>query len=156
MSNVKRTRNPEFEKAIKEMAAKKEVAKVGFLGGKDYENGESVAGVAAEQEYGNPAKRIPSRSFMRTTQAEKKDEWKIAMQDFAKDIVNGKMTIHDALEGIGAVAAGDMREKISTITEPKLSERTLAERKERGNSSTKPLVDTALMFSTLTHAVEAE
>jgi hypothetical protein len=49
---------------------------------------------------------------------------------------------------------GDIRQTITEITTPPLSEFTLEQRLERGNSSEKPLNDTGYMLATLTSVVQ--
>lgn len=51
------------------------VGKVGFFPSSKYEDGTPVAYVAIIQEFGSPEQGIPPRSFMRTTIAEKQNEW---------------------------------------------------------------------------------
>ena len=62
--------------------------------------------------------------------------------------------------GLGQLAAGDIRKKISEIQQPPLQEATVKARKRRykdrkttGNL-TKPLVDTAVMVNSVTNTVE--
>lgn len=120
----------------------------------------SVAHVAAIQEFGYAPKKIPPRSFMRTTIAEKQVSWKKIAYYGAQQIVAGKASASSMMEKIGAKAAGDIRRKIGTITQPPLRPATIARRlASRSNTSTlgkldKPLVDTRLMINTLTHSVE--
>ena len=51
------------------------VAQIGFPSGINYEDGTSVAYVAAIQEFGAPAVGIPARPFIQPTVKEKKDTW---------------------------------------------------------------------------------
>lgn len=136
--------------------------KVGWLDGAKYETGETIAGVAATQEFGEPSKHIPPRPFFRSTIAEKREEWKKVAEGYAKQIAKGAATTATAMEGIGLKAAGDVRKKIAAIWTPKLSERTIRERRERKagkrtiGALNKPLIDTGVMLGALTNSVEDE
>ena len=161
--------------------AARQVAQVGFLpGGKAYpETGELVAAVAAKQEYGDPASRIPPRSFMRSTISERREEWRELVMDGCKMVAQGKLSIVDVLSGVGLQAEGDVVKKISEIWEPALSPVTIMIRKFKKENrdlhvspavlkqawlrvqagettegiSEKPLVDTGTMLAQITHAV---
>lgn len=144
-------------------------AKIGWFKSAKYEDGTPVAEVAAVQEYGVPSKNIPSRSFMRRTLTENKNNYRSLVQSVAKSILNGKTTPQSGLELIASKVAGDMRKTISQIQEPplkfdtikarldrrklKLSKNKKARKKTIG-SLTKPLIDTGLMYGTLTYHVD--
>ena len=51
------------------------VAQVGLPSGINYEDGTPVAQVAAIQEFGAPAQKIPARPFIRPTVKEQKEQW---------------------------------------------------------------------------------
>ena len=132
------------------------VAQVGFPSGKNYPDGKPIAEVAAQNEFGAPAKRIPARPFMQPTIQEQKDNWSKQIAGGVKQVVLGKMTAFDVLFAVGDLAANDMKAKIADIYSPALSPYTIAKRLEKGNSSTKPLIDTSLMLSYLQHGVAKE
>jgi hypothetical protein len=132
------------------------VAQVGFPSGKNYPDGTSVAYVAAIQEFGAPAVGIPPRPFMQPTVAAEKDKWTKEIAAGAVLVAAGKATAFDILDAVGFQAANDMKAKIATIFEPPLAEATLAARRRRGNSSTKPLNDTGTMLAWLQHSVAPE
>lgn len=136
------------------------VGKVGWFAGSEYENGVKVALVAAVQEYGYPAGNIPPRPFMRPTIAKQQKEWAGIAQRGAKEILRGSQTSAGIMEAIGLKAAGDIRKMISAIWSPPLSPRTIQARLSRRANKThignldKPLIDTGIMFGTLTNTVE--
>ena len=119
-----------------------------------------VAAVAAQNEYGNPEKHIPPRSFMRTSIIEKENEWRALAESGSRSVLVGKSTVYDVMEKIGLKAAGDIRKKITRIFEPPLSPVTIAARKAKRTNKkttgllTKPLIDTGIMLNTLTNTVE--
>ena len=138
------------------------VGKVGWFEKSKYENDISVAYVATIQEYGYPPQNIPARPFMRPTIIQKQKEWKVIAESGAKAILKGTRTIDNVMEAIGLKAAGDIRKTISLIWSPPLSPLTIQARlRKRSNKKvvgnlTKPLIDTGIMFGTLTNTVEDE
>lgn len=137
----------------------KKRATVGFFDTSTYPDGTPVASVAAIQEFG--AGKIPPRSFMRSTVAEQKEAWKTTLAQGARYVLAGKLTAGQMLDVIGQSAAGQIKEKISSITAPALSEATLYLRQNRidkslpVNTSNKPLVDTSYMLDSVDSKVEA-
>lgn len=130
---------------------------VGWLESARYDDNTPVAGVAAVHEFGSMVKGIPPRPFMRTAQAENKNTWRAVIRNGAKSIINGNSTAIQVIDLLGLKVSGDIRRKISTITEPALKESTVkAKQRKLANSATvgsldKPLVETGLMLSTLTY-----
>ncbi len=123
---------------------------VGFFRGATYPDGTPVATVAAVQEFGND--RVPARSFMRTTIAEKGRKWP---QAAASALKATGCNAHQALEAMGAEAAGDMRSKIAEITEPPLAPSTIKQRiKKKSKNPEKPLIDTGTMAGLLRYQVD--
>ena len=149
--------------ALKELASKK-VGKVGWFEKSRYpdEDATQVAYVAAQNEYGNPNKNIPARPFMRPTIAAQENTWKKVAEQGARNILKGNQTSGDALEMLGLKAAGDIKKTISKILTPPLAQSTINARLARHSDKqtvgklTKPLIDTGLMFATLTNTVEDE
>jgi hypothetical protein len=159
-SRVKGEGRKHLEVAFKQRALHGKVGKVGWIKRNNYPNGTSVAHVAAIQEFGYAPKRIPPRSFMRTSIAEHQISWKKIAFYGAQKVVAGKASTGYVMEQIGLKAAGDIRKKITTIMHPPLSAATIARRRARYADKstigllTKPLVDTKRMLNTLTNSVE--
>jgi hypothetical protein len=151
-----------LEVALKNLSGK--VAKVGWLEKAKYPEPPNtpVAYVATIQEYGFPAKNIPPRPFMRPTITQKQVEWKEVARRGANAVLKGNSTIEQVMESIGAKAAGDIRKTISNIWSPPLSPRTIARRlakranKKKKGRLDKPLIDTGILFATLTSTIEDE
>jgi len=146
----------DFKKILNEI--NKANLKVGWSNKAQYEDGTFVAVVAAQNEFGNPAKNIPPRSFMRTTVSEKTNEWKSTSANLFKMVFSEQQTPKGALETMGLLVAGNIREKIASITAPALAESTIKSRirgRKVGNKTTsqKPLVDTGYMLNSLTSEV---
>lgn len=97
---------------------------------------------------------IPARPFMRPTISEKKGEWAKIGKQFLK---NGG-SVEGMLNLIGKQAAGDIVETISKIETPPLKKSTIKARNgsyesKSSESSTKPLVDTKRLISSISHIV---
>lgn len=152
-----------LEVALRELNNKK-VGKVGWFEKSRYPDKDAtpVAFVAAQNEYGNPNQNIPARPFMRPTIIAQQETWKKVAEQGARNILKGTQTSSDVLEMIGLKASGDIRKTISKITTPPLRERTIQARLARYKDKTtignltKPLIDTGLMYGTLTNVVEDE
>lgn len=127
--------------------------KVGFLESSVYpDDGQSVAYVAAINEYGCPEKNIPARPFMRPTIADKKGEWVGIVNGLIKQgMQSGVMP--DVLDSVGLAMAGDIKQAIADVKTPPLSAGTLAARRKRGNGSSKPLNDTGYMIASVQSVV---
>lgn len=134
-------------------------ARIGWDQHAVYPNGTSVALIAAQNEYGNPAKNIPPRSFMRTTIAEKSSVWRKDARFFGSKVIEGKLTAHQMMEGMGLKIAGNVRAKITEIWEPPLAPGTIYARAHRKAKKTvtsslaKPLIDTGKMLNSLSNEV---
>lgn len=161
---IKRVKTKEAQRlqvALKNLDGK--VGKVGWVHASQYiESRESVAAVAAQNEYGNPNKHIPARPFMRPTIEAESVNWSKIIEHGSKQVLKGNQTIGDVFETVGLKAAGDIRKTITKITTPPLSPVTIAARLNRRKDKntignlTKPLVDTGIMLGTLTNTVEDE
>lgn len=127
--------------------------KVGFIDGATHtESGESIAQIAAWNEYGDPANNQPPRPFFRSAINDHEKEW---AETLSKSIQAGH-SVDQALEFIGAQIRGDVQVSISTLMEPALSDATLhirRTRKKRPTDSTKPLVDSGDMFGDVKYEV---
>lgn len=153
----------QLEFALKNLDGK--VGKVGWFEKSQYpeeKNRKSiaVATVAAIQEYGDSTRGIPPRPFMRPTIAQQQLVWSKIAEDGAKAILKGKSDVGAVMEAIGLKAAGDIRKTISSIWTPPLSPYTIQARLAKRNNKShvgnlnKPLIDTGIMFNTLTNTVE--
>ncbi|MEH0703162.1 hypothetical protein HPO94_12120 [Citrobacter portucalensis] len=127
--------------------------KVGFIDGVVHEHSnETVAQIAAWNEYGQPENNQPPRPFFRNAINEHEKEWQSAL---AKMIRSG-MDVDQALDVLGGQIQGDVRISISELMDPPLSPATLKirrTRKTRRTDSTKPLVDSGEMFDGVSYEV---
>jgi hypothetical protein len=138
-----------LEKRLSELAAK--VSRpanlsVGFIENSTYPDGASVPMVAAIQEFGAPARKIPPRPYFRNMIADKSPGWGDAIAAVLK--ANG----YDAtrtMEQVGAGIKGQLQQSIVDTNAPALSPATVARK-----GSAKPLVDTGQMLNSVDYKVE--
>lgn len=157
-------------------------ARVGWFETAKYENGTPVAGIAMVQEFGSPAARIPPRSFIRTTIAQKRNAWRQGVGIASARSLRGQSDPLEIMEALAMTAAGDFRKKITEIWAPPLKPETVMRRIRRLSayrdlktrsgkirhmkrrlrrrrdftiplSINKPLVDTGMMLDSLTYDV---
>ena len=125
-----------------------------------YPDGERVAVIAAQNEFGNPALKIPPRPFMRPAQSENMSMWKTKMAEGIKASFNNTKTVGEVFEAIGLLVAGGIRTAITKVTSPALKTATVKARlrgtkqgKAVSLTAAKPLVDTGYMLNSLTSEV---
>lgn len=154
MKIVRKTNSQHFEQAIKDISTT--AGRIGWTSNIRYQDGTPVASVAAQNEFGNPAKKIPARPFMRPTAHQKGGEWRDNIAKGSKLVLMGKRTVAVVLEQALLQALGDIKKTISEITTPPLSQKTIDARlskmrdgKTIGNL-TKPLVETKYMLNSPT------
>ena len=131
----------------------KKRADVGFFDTAVYPDGTPVAYVATVQEFGSG--RIPPRSFMRSTISEQREAWQATLAQGSRRVLADKLTADQMLDAFGQSVAGQIKEKIASIMAPGLADSTIAARLRRNNTSTKPLVDTGYLISSVDSKVEA-
>ena len=138
--------------AIRDIQSKK--LRVGWFETARYQDGTPVAYVAAIQEFGHGA--IPPRPFMRPTIEAQRQAWRETLRKGAKQVLSERLTFEQMLTAFGMAAAGQVAESIKAVTAPPLSPRTLAARQAKKKTpgvSAKPLIDTSLMFQSVTAQV---
>lgn len=152
--------------------------KVGVLDdGQTYEDGLTVAEIAAVHEFGTEDGRIPERSFVRATfDLESAALTKLAEKLFQR-VVFGKMSTTDALNVLGAQLAADIKRRIQQGIDPPNAMRTALAKVMKGKTrrlfkrpaqnlgealaqagalaAVKPLIDTGRLLNAVTWAVEA-
>lgn len=135
-----------LEKKLLELAQKLGVGaavNVGILAGATYPDGMPVAQNGFWQEFGTS--KMPARSFLRSTVAEKSRGWPDAMAKIAKS--NGydsRKTMASMGEGI----KGQIQHTINTLSSPPLAQSTID---AKGHS--KPLIETAVLLRSIDYEV---
>lgn len=131
---------------IAEKLGEGKILRVGFLEGATYPDGESVAMVAATNEFGNPANNQPPRPFFRNMIAEKSPEWP---EDIGKI---AEATGYDASSMLGLMGErikDQLQGSIRDLMEPALSLVTV---KKKGFS--KPLIETSHMLNSVDYDIK--
>jgi len=144
-----------LQKNIRTIGTK--AAEVGFFENAHYPDGKPVAYIATIQEFGSGA--IPPRSFMRSTANEQRQAWEQKLAQGARKVLAGDMRAEQMLDAIGQMAAGDIKQTITSLTSPPLKPSTIASRLGRKNkpknTSAKPLVDSGVLLSSVESKVVA-
>lgn len=120
-----------LDKALRQLAervSKPAVLRAGFLESARYPDGQSVAEVAAIQNFGAPGAGIPARPFFTNAVKRGSGEW---AGKLAKLLVLTDYDAERALQMMGPVLAFDIQKSITETNAPPLSEVTLQLRKMR-------------------------
>lgn len=125
----------------------------GFFNGPTYPDGKPVHSVAFDNEYGVAQKNQPPRPFIRPTLAVNGRKWIELVRKSAGGAAKGGLDVVGIFDVLGEIVEEDIKKSINRVKSPVLSPRTIAERRERGNGSTKPLEDTMLMYNSVDHRV---
>jgi hypothetical protein len=105
------------------------VVQVGFPKGANYDDGTPVAYVAAIQEFGAPAAKIPPRPFFAPAIKDNEAKWVKSIRGNIAQVTKGNMTADGVLEAVGMVAVGDIHASIENVNSPALSPVTVLLRK---------------------------
>lgn len=90
---------------------------------------------------------VPARSFIREPFAAHRKEYLAALLELVPKVMEGKMTTKRALDLIGLKMATDMKKAIVKGIPPPNAESTIA-----AKGSSKPLIDSGKLLSSITHA----
>lgn len=147
-----------LSQAIKQ--AERISAEVGFLSSATYENGEKVAMVAAQNEYGNLSKHIPPRPFMRPAKNKNVTVWNATFQRAIKQGLRSG-NLKSAFDIVSLQVVGDIKKSIVAVTKPALKPATVEARlrdKKQGKSVSlsvaKPLIDSGYMLNSVNYEVK--
>lgn len=110
---------------------------VGWFESAKYDDGTPVAGIAAQNEFGNPKISIPPRPFIRPTIDNQSEAWAGIAEQGAKALLNGKASINQVLNAIGLKASADIKNSIVNSSFVGLSPITIALRKIRNDDKFK-------------------
>lgn len=105
-------------------------------------------------EYGAPASNIPARPFLIPGVARAQESINGHLQKAAKAAMDGNEEKVDVeLNATGLVAQAGARYEINNGDLAPLSDRTLAERRKRGRTGIKPLIDTGQLRNAITYVI---
>jgi len=120
------------------------VVNVGFLEGATYPGGQSVAEVAAYNEFGT--RSMPPRPFFRRMIVDKSHEWGPAAANL---LISTNYDVHKTLMLVGEGVKGQLQQSINDLTSPPLAQSTI----DRKGFS-KPLIDTSVMINSVDYEVK--
>ena len=143
-----------LEQLIKELETK--AVKVGYFEHSTYTDGTPIAYVAAIQELGYVKGGIPARPTLHPAMEAGTPNYKNGVARAFRNAMAGADLV-TGLNAIGEVAAGDVKQAISSLTTPALKQSTVDARRRRhhaGKASDKPLVDSGQMLQAVTYSVE--
>ncbi len=154
--------------------------KVGWFEDAKYDDGTSIAMIAATQEFGSISRGIPARPFMQPTIEEKGKKWVEELDGQLVGVMKEQISLEGAFKNIGQVIKDNLIEKIQSITTPELNPATVearAKRRFRTNKKgtqtnlrlkkdqtlgeamaglNKPLIDTGKMIRSIKFKVETK
>ncbi len=138
---------------IDKLHAQNAHVKVGVLGtGETAEDGSlTMVELAAIHEFGSPAAGIPERSFIRFTVRNKQDLLNHRITQLATAFVNDKISIEQALGLLGATAAAEIKNSITS----KQIKQDLKPATIKAKGSTTALIDTGRLLQSITWKVES-
>ncbi len=128
---------------------------VGWLESAKYSDSASVAMIAKQNEYGNPALGIPPRPTMRPTVEEKRQEWARLLESGIKALLEGRQTMTNVLKALGMKTTADLKNAIAIYNGLALKDSTVKARmRKKANGKkvgdlTKPLVEEGIMLASL-------
>lgn len=138
-----------LQKRLQELAQNLGDAKtlrVGFLDGATYPDGESVAMVAAANEFGDPGMNRPPRPFFRRMIGEKSPQWG---DDIGKIAVAVKYDASTLFPLMGERIKEQLQGSIREFTDPALAPSTVARK-----GFDKPLIETSHMLNSVDYDVK--
>lgn len=109
------------------------------------------------QETGSPVNNIPARPFLVPGVAAVQDKAIKRLKKGASDALDGDaMAAGRALATVGLMAQSSVRNTINAGIDPPLAPATLAARRRRGRTGTKPLIDSAQMRNAVTYVIRKQ
>lgn len=127
---------------------------VGIPSGEQRDDGPTNAEIGYQNEFGSPANNIPARPHLIPGVAAAQDKAVARLTQAASAAAVGRMSDAERhLHAAGLLAQNSVRRTLTTAAYRPLSERTLAERRARGRTGTKPLIDTGQYRNSITYVV---
>ena len=120
------------------------------------QDGEPInnAALAYVHENGAPEAGIPARPFLKPGIADKQTEIAAALEKTGRAAMDGKPEVVDrGFNIVGLIGQNAVRAKINDGPFTPLAEATLAARRARGRTGTKPLIDTGQLRNSLTYVI---
>lgn len=123
--------------------------------GKSHSGGISMAELAAIHEFGAPNAGIPARPFIGFTFQLRRDELRAFTEKLARQLLNEKLEVRQALGLLGAWGAAQIKRTITQrLVRPQLSESAAGQRTIARKGSSTTLVDTGQLLASISWAVD--
>ena len=127
---------------------------VGVPAGEGRDDGPTNAEIGYQNEFGSPANNIPARPHLLPGVAAVQDKAAAKLTRAADAAASGRVSDAERhLHAAGLLAQNSVRRTLTTTAYRPLSERTLAERRARGRTGTKPLIDTGQYRRSITYVI---
>ena len=127
---------------------------VGVPAGEARDDGPTNAEIGYQNEFGSPANNIPARPHLLPGVAAVQDKVVAKLTQAADAAATGRPSDAERhLHAAGLLAQNSVRRTLTTTAYRPLSERALAERRARGRTGTKPLIDTGQYRRSITYVV---
>jgi len=107
--------------------------------------------IAAVHEFGAPRRRVPERSFIRSTFDDNRGALKNLVTRCYNAVIDGKFTPVQALSTVGEYLVGKTKNKIRNRIPPPLSPATIKAKTVGGKTGDVPLIDTAQLIQSIQH-----
>lgn len=127
---------------------------VGVPAGEARDDGPTNAEIGYQNEFGSPASNIPARPHLLPGVAAVQDKVVAKLTQAADAAATGRPSDAERhLHAAGLLAQNSVRRTLTTTAYRPLSDRTLADRRARGRTGTKPLIDTGQYRRAITYIV---
>lgn len=136
---------------VKRAAKSGKVARAEFIFAEAKTEAIPLAMIAAVHEFGSPEHNIPERSFLRGGIRRGTPKFHAVNVDSLKRVVNGEMTVDQAVNKLGVVAVGEVKREFTVGKFVPLKPATI---KRKGSS--RPLVDTGQLRQSITYVLEGK
>lgn len=120
--------------------------KIGLQENATNKEGEDLVEIAATNEFGDPGRRIPERSFIRSTTDEVRPEAFRLMKTGLGRIIDGKTSARKVLGKVGLFMETKIKKKITDLRTPPNAPLTIALK-----GSDNPLIDTGQLRQSIRH-----
>lgn len=122
----------------------------GAKSGSDMRGLLSMVEIAAVHEFGAPSAGIPSRSFLRAYVEENESKLRAFLAKLLEAVLEGKYKRDQAFNLFALRVVGEMKKRISDGLEPQVAPAT---QKRKGESKTKPLINTGQLRNSITYRI---
>lgn len=147
--SVERRRHADLKAIVDKLKAEKVRVLVGIPIGVTEANGESVAVIAAKNEFGLADQYMPERPFLRIGVQNSSAKYAALSAKQLPNVLAGTITIDDLLNMLGDMAASSVQKQIRHGSYMRNSPSTIAMK-----GSDKPLIDSGQMLQSITWVIE--